>query len=301
MFSDTHFHLQYLSDNGVDCRQILLDLANRGSAFALDIGTKCDDLPERLALTATLMEGNDAIRAMLHFSGGIWPSVDAIQYRAAQVSSLKGHLTEALSRVCALGECGLDHHWHPPPSPDGAKVPLRHPSGADNRSEDDFDAAILKGEAELFEMQLELARVLGLPVIVHSRDAFDGTLSCIKNVGYDNGVIHCFSYGIDEARAFLERGWYISFTGAVTYTKKARLDEVKKLLAFIPRDRLLLETDAPYLAPVPFRGTVNTPVLVEYVYRFVAGLLEIDVEALSNLVDTNAKQLFYELMEETCS
>jgi TatD DNase family protein len=282
MFSDTHFHLQYLADNGVDCRQILLELANRHSAFALDIGTKCNDLPERLALAETLAADNDAIRAMLHFSGGIWPSVDAIQDRAAQVSSLKMHLTAAHSavesHVCALGECGLDHHWNP--------------SGADNRSEDDFDSAILNGEAELFEMQLDLARVLGLPVIVHSRDAFDGTLSCIKNVGYDNGVIHCFSYGIDEARAFLERGWFISFTGAVTYTKKARLDEMKKLLAFIPRDRLLLETDAPYLAPVPFRGTVNTPVLVEFVYRFVADLLEIDAENLSNLVDTNAKQLF---------
>jgi TatD DNase family protein len=290
MFSDTHFHLQYLTDNGVDCRQILLKLANRHSAFALDIGTKCDDLPERLALAETLAADNDAIRAMLHFSGGIWPSIDAIQDRAAQVASLRTHLIAALgaslsfgtaveSHVCALGECGLDHHWNP--------------SGTDNRNEDDFDSVVLKGEAELFEMQLELARSLGLPVIVHSRDAFDGTLSCIKNVGYDNGVIHCFSYGVDEARAFLERGWYISFTGAVTYTKKTRLDEMKKLLAFIPRDRLLLETDAPYLAPVPFRGTVNTPVLVEYVYRFVAGLLEIDAEALSNLVDANAKRLFF--------
>jgi TatD DNase family protein len=282
MFSDTHFHLQYLVDNGIDCRQILTDLANRQSAFALDIGTKCGDLPERLALAETLSADNDAIRAMLYFSGGIWPSVDAIGDRTAQVSSLKAHLAAALSaansHVCALGECGLDHHWNP--------------SGADSRSQDDFDAAILHGEAELFEMQLELARALELPVIVHSRDAFEGTLSCIKNVGYDNGVIHCFSYGIGEARAFLERGWYISFTGAVTYTKKTRLDDMKKLLAFIPCDRLLLETDAPYLAPVPFRGKVNTPVLVEYVYRFVADMLELDAESLSDLVDTNAKRLF---------
>jgi TatD DNase family protein len=293
MFSDTHFHLHYLADGGEDCGQILSTLAERNCGFALDIGTKCDDFPVRFSIAENAIgqrckthddaQKADIIRAFLHFSLGIWPMPEAIRMRDAQVAELRVQFAAALdgtvkNRVCALGECGLDHHWNP--------------SGADNRNADDFTASLIQGEGELFEMQLELARTLTLPVIVHTRDAFDGTLSCIKNIGYDRGVIHCFSYGIDEARAFLDRGWYISFSGSITYIKKSQLDMTKKLLSYIPRERLLLETDAPYLAPVPFRGKVNTPVLVEYVYRAAADLLEIDANELSRLVDDNAKQLF---------
>ena len=84
----------------------------------------------------------------------------------------------------------------------------------------------------------------------------------------------------------------ISFSGSVTYTKKSKLDEAKKLLNYVPRDRMLLETDSPYLCPVPYRGRINTPVMVEYVYSFVAGLLGITLESLSVLVDANIHDLF---------
>ena len=181
-------------------------------------------------------------------------------------------------RIVAVGECGLDHHWNP--------------SGEDGRCESDFDTETYKGERELFEAQLELAQELKLPVIVHSRDAFEDTLDCLKNVGYDKGIIHCYSYGIEEARAFLDRGWYIAFGGAVTYNKKAKLEAVKELLRFVPSDRFLCETDAPYLAPVPLRGTVNTPVNVEHVYNFIAEVRGMSPEELSNLVDENIKMLF---------
>ena len=113
-----------------------------------------------------------------------------------------------------------------------------------------------------------------------------------KNVGYDKVIIHCYSYGIEEVRAFLDRGWYIAFGGAVTYNKKAKLEAVKELLRFVPSDRFLCETDAPYLAPVPLRGTVNTPVNVEHVYNFIAEVRGMSPEELSNLVDENIKMLF---------
>ena len=141
-------------------------------------------------------------------------------------------------------------------------------------------------------MQLELARRLNLPMIVHSRDAFEDSLDCIKNVGYNNGIIHCYSYGIEEARKFLDLGWYIAFGGGTTYTKKAKMDQMMELLRFIPDDRILCETDAPYLAPVPFRGQSNTPVLVEHVYNFIAGARNCTAEELSNLVDDNIRTLF---------
>ena len=128
-------------------------------------------------------------------------------------------------------------------------------------------------------------------MLVHSRDAFEDTLDCIKNVGYNNGVIHCYSYGIEEARAFLDLGWYIAFGGGTTYTKKSKMEDMMALLKFVPDDRILGETDAPYLAPVPFRGQTNTPVLVEHVYNFVAQARGTSAESLSALVDKNIDSL----------
>ena len=294
MFSDTHFHLHHIWERGADISASLRAMAAKDALFALDIGTKCDDLFVRgnkaQELVAAIDDGvaSEKVKKMLYFSAGIWPAEQAILERFSQMQALESTMTAALAqedfcgfgqgRLVALGECGLDHHWNP--------------AGVDKRNEDTFSAELFHGEAELFEMQLELARKFRLPVIVHSRDAFEGTLDCIKNVGYDRGIIHCYSYGRDEARSFLDRGWYISLSGAVTYTKKSRMDEIVALIQYIPQDRLLLETDAPYLAPVPHRGKVNSPDLVEHTYMYVAEILGTSPESLSVVVDANIRELF---------
>ena len=294
MFSDTHFHLHHLWERGLDVPAALETMAARDACFGLDIGTRCDDLFVRGQKARELVDaiGNQNVRekvsGMLYFSAGIWPAEAAILDRFNQMKVLQSTMEQVLAapdfcgfgsgKLVALGECGLDHHWNP--------------SGVDNRCEDNFTADVFHGEAELFQMQLELARSLELPVIVHSRDAFEGTLDCIKNVGYDRGIIHCYSYGKKEAEGFLDRGWYISLSGAVTYTKKSRMWEMEELIRYIPGDRLLLETDAPYLAPVPHRGKVNSPALVEHTYGFVAAVLQTTPEALSMLVDGNVRELF---------
>ena len=313
MYSDTHFHFKMMTEErGVDGLSVLQAMAQRDCAFGLDIGTKCDDLAERQACVekviaqmagaagsagragsaaggacATGAALGEKARGFMYFSAGIWPDVDAIHNRDKQMKMLQDSITAAAvdreqdtlhRRIVAVGECGIDHHWNP--------------SGEDGRCESDFDEKTYRGERELFEAQLQLARELSLPVIVHSRDGFEDTLDCIKNVGYDCGIIHCYSYGIEEARAFLERGWYIAFGGAITYNKKAKLEAVKDLLRFVPADRFLCETDAPYLAPVPLRGTVNTPVNVEHVYRFAAETRGVSPEELSATVDQNIRQLF---------
>ena len=294
MFSDTHFHFKMMTtERGVDGVEVLSALASRNTFFGLDIGTHCDDLAERQACVESAIAGiSDSTlaaraRDFMYFSAGIWPDVGAIHDRENQMKILRQSIEAAAAggdydtlhrKIVAVGECGLDHHWNP--------------SGEDGRCESDFDEATYCGEREMFEAQLELARELKLPVIVHSRDAFEDSLECIKNVGYDNGIIHCYSYGIDQARAFLNRGWYIAFGGAVTYNKKAKLEAIKELLKFVPSDRFLCETDAPYLAPVPLRGTVNTPVNVEHVYNFIAEVRGCSPEELSNLVDENIKRLF---------
>ena len=294
MFSDTHFHFKMMTEErGIDGVQVLQEMAGRDCFFGLDIGTRAGDLAGRqlaveksiAAITDTRLA--DKARSFMYFTAGIWPDVDSIKDRQNQMKILRESVQTATTdndqdtlhrRVIAIGECGLDHHWNP--------------SGADGRSESDFDEQVYRGERELFESQLEFARELNLPVIVHSRDAYEDTFDCIKNIGYDNGIIHCYSYGIDEARAFLDRGWYIALGGGITYTKKSKLEQMEALIRYIPTDRLLTETDAPYLAPVPYRGQPNTPVLVEHVFNYLSQVLSISISALNQTVDENIARLF---------
>lgn len=286
MFSDTHFHFHHLVDErGLDGKEILSALVKRNTFFGLDIGTACDDLGRRYGQLESLIAGlpqEDAEKArkMIFYSAGIWPDVEEIKDRFNAIKTLRTQIENfpEPERLVAIGEGGLDHHWNP--------------SGVDGRCESDFDTALYKGERELFELQLELAQQLKLPFIVHSRDAYEDTIDCIRNMGYNTGIIHCYSYGIDEARSFLDLGWYIAFGGGTTYTKKSKMDAMKELLRFVPEDRILLETDAPYLAPVPFRGQTNTPVFIEETYKFIAQIRGTTPEELSRTVDTNIRALF---------
>lgn len=279
MFSDTHFHLDHIADTAAACAGLFDALAARDTFFALDIGTHCDDLSKRLELASSGFsalakpEIREKVSRLLHFSAGIWPAAEAIAARFEQLALLRLQIAAAANagvQLAAIGECGIDRHW--------------------NRA--DREKAALTGEQELFSLQLELARGLGLPVVVHSRDAFAETFDCIRNTGYDRGVIHCFSYGVAEARAFLDRGWYISFSGSVTYAKKKDRESTRALLRFVPCDRLLVETDAPYLAPVPHRGEVNTPLFIEHTYEYIAHLLDMPAEELSVIVDRNIQACF---------
>ncbi len=289
MYSDTHFHFHHMvTDRGLDGKEILEKLADRDTFFGLDIGTRCNDLmyrhnllEESIAKVDSAKQGK--VRNLLYYTAGIWPDIDEIHDRTNCTKILQDSIQEFCHKVspqklAAIGECGLDHHWNP--------------SGADGRKESDFDKSVYEGERELFEMQIDIASSMNLPLIIHSRDAFDDTMDVLKNMKYHNGVIHCYSYGVEEARQFLDAGWYIAFGGATTYAKKSKMEEMVNLLKFIPDDRILMETDAPYLTPVPFRGQTNTPVLVEYCYNFVAAAREITPSKLSRIVDQNIKTLF---------
>lgn len=293
MFSDTHFHFKLLTERGIDGADVLSAMAERNCFFALDIGTQADDLQERQKCAADaisrIKDRNTAKKAedFLYFSAGIWPSPEEIRTRKERLSVLESSIAAAETesgtnikhkKIIAIGECGLDRHWNS--------------SGADGRNENDFDSALISGECELFEMQLDLAKKMNVPVIIHSRDAFEDTLNCIKNVGYDNGIIHCYSYGAAEAEEFLSRGWHISFSGSITYTKKSKIEETERLIKIVPDDKLLCETDSPYLAPVPFRGTTNTPILVEHIYSYAAKIRGTTAEKLSAITDKNIRALF---------
>ena len=294
MFSDTHFHFQNMTENrGVNGAEVLTAMAARNCRFGLDIGTEADDLLRReqcveKAITSMEFGAAQKAREFVYFSAGIWPSVDEIHARAERIEVLKAQIEAAAAdenqdtlnrKIVALGEFGLDHHWNP--------------SGADGRCESDFDEKTYSGEQELFEMQLNLAREMKLPSIIHSRDAFEDTLACIKRVGNNDGIIHCYSYGLEEAKKFLDLGWYISFSGSVTYTKKSKMEDMLALLRYVPEDRILCETDSPYLAPVPHRGEACSPVLVEHTYKFVADARGVTAEELGETVDRNIQLLFF--------
>lgn len=274
MLSDTHCHLfSYYKKEELPT---ILEKIKNELCFIQDIGTKPDDFPARFSLAKELLS---EIPSFYHFSLGIWPDAQYIACIDHSLAVLEEHIVQALNQnlKIALGECGLDRYWN------GNTVAHKEKGGTND----------IAGEELLFERQLRLAKKYNLPVIVHSRDAFADTLKIIDTVGYNNGVIHCFAYGKEEANAFLERGWHISFSGNCTYpTTKAKRAAMSKLVESIPDEKLLLETDAPYLAPTPYRGSQNTPLLVKYVYDCVASMRATDIQSLSHLVYENATKLF---------
>ena len=218
-----------------------------------------------------------SIPDFVHFSAGLWPGRAAIDRRTEAMQMLEADIQAILKRgqtYAAIGECGIDRYWN-------------H-VGAIGTGTDD-----LAGEERLFKEQLALAERYGLAVIIHSRDGFKPTLRCIDEVGWHRGVIHCFSYGKKEAEAFLERGWYLSFPGTITYADNAETAaEIAELVGMVPDDKLLLETDAPYLAPQPVRREINTPLNISYTYRTASEYRHCTIEHLCEIVHWNCRRLF---------
>jgi TatD DNase family protein len=167
----------------------------------------------------------------------------------------------ALPELVAVGECGLDYHY------------MRSPKEA---------------QREQFARQLELAKALGKPVVVHSREADQETAEILRaHLGPEGGVIHCFTSDWAAARAYLELGLHISFSGVVTFkTAEATRDAA----AQIPLDRILVETDAPFLAPVPMRGKRNEPALVVHTARKLAEVRGISFEEVAEATSANARR-----------
>jgi TatD DNase family protein len=165
-------------------------------------------------------------------------------------------------KVVAIGEIGLDYH---------------------------YDNSPREIQKEVFKRQLSLAKETRLPVVIHSREAKRDTLEIVRESGVDKGVFHCFSGDMDMAEEVMAMGFHISIAGPVTFKNAKKLVEIAK---FIPDDFLLIETDAPYLTPEPFRGRRNEPSYLVHIARTIAGLREISMEDLARITTLNAKRLF---------
>ena len=165
-------------------------------------------------------------------------------------------------KVCAIGEIGLDYYW---------------------------DATYRERQKEMFRAQIELALELDLPVIVHDREAHGDSLEIVRDYPALRGVFHCFSGSLEMAQELLRRGWYLGFDGPITYKNAARAPEVIRIC---PMERILLETDSPYLAPVPNRGQRNDSRNLPYIAATVARIKDMPVETVAAQTMENGKKLF---------
>jgi TatD DNase family protein len=172
-------------------------------------------------------------------------------------------------RVVAIGECGLDYSDLPDKSAD-AKV-------------------IVDKQKKIFRAQIELAIKYKLPLIIHARKAVDEVIEILKEYKNLSGVFHCYAGGNKRIKKVLELGknWYLGIDGNLTY--EIGLEEVVKN---IPKDKLILETDSPYLTPVPFRGQKNCPEYIKYVYQKVSEIWQMSIETTEKIIDDNVKRSF---------
>ena len=166
------------------------------------------------------------------------------------------------SGACAVGEIGLDYH---------------------------YDYSPRDVQQEIFRAQIGLAVERDLPIIIHTREATEDTFRMLKEQGFGRGVFHCFTGDLPMARAALDLGFYLSFAGIVTFPKAAELRDVARST---PLDRILCETDAPYLAPVPHRGKRNEPSYVTHVVETLADLHGLTREAMTRHIRDNFARLF---------
>ncbi|NCC70042.1 TatD family deoxyribonuclease [bacterium] len=152
-----------------------------------------------------------------------------------------------------------------------------------------YENLIDKKQKELFEAQIKIAEKLNKPIIIHSRDSFSDTYNVLKNTKQKT-LIHCFDYGLKEMEAFLNLGFYISFTGMITFknVRKEIIECVKK----IPENKILIETDSPFLSPEPKRGNKNEPAFVKYVLEKVSEIKNIELKSLENIINKNTKDFF---------
>ena len=169
----------------------------------------------------------------------------------------------AQPKVVAIGEIGLDYHYDLSPRP---------------------------VQQEVFLRQLDIARQTGKPFVVHEREAHADTFEIIRSAAKGlEGVFHCFSGSVETARQYLKLGFYVSIAGPVTFPKSAKTKEVAR---YVPLDRLLVETDSPYLTPQAFRGRRNEPAYVRLVAEEIAALRDLSLEELARATSENACRLF---------
>lgn len=267
---DSHFHTESMLQRGMDVFSLLSALFRQGFHGGIDIGCTHDDLPRR----AQLLSPYPAI--LLSGAMGPWTAgssstnssttkAEAFDSKSldvilSELDILKANLLTYKARF--IGEIGLDYYWN---------------YGTHEK------------QKLIFETQMKWADQLGLCVLIHDRDADLDTAQTIKTYGpTKGGIIHCFDGSESVFQAALDAGYFISFAGNLTYKSNTHLRDMLKRL---PLDRLLLETDSPYLTPVPLRGTLNNPANIIHTYRCASKVLDIPLPRLAEIILSNFQTL----------
>ena len=251
MLVDSHCHLNFrkLAKNLPQ----VFDLMEKNDVGHLAcIGVKLEDFPEILSLA----ENDDRISV----SVGLHPEItDSREASIDELVELSQH-----PKVIAIGETGLDYYWHK-------------------------DAP--EWQRERFRTHIHAAKQVKKPLVIHNRQASEDVLRILEEEGAEavGGVFHCFSENEEIAKRALNLGFYISFSGIVTFKNALA---VKEAARYVPEDRLLIETDSPYLAPVPYRGKPNQPAYVRYVAEEIARLRNVSYERIANISTENFFRLF---------
>ena len=189
---------------------------------------------------------------------GIYPS-EAKTYS----EDIEQYIIDNSKKIVAIGVIGLDYYW---------------------------DKSFKDLQCEIFTRQIQLANKLSLPIVVHDREAHKDCFNIIKAANKGSKVLfHCFSGSVEFMRECTKEGWYIALGGVVTFENAIKMKDVAKE---VPLDKLVLETDSPYLTPVPFRGKTNTPAYVKYVAEEIAKLREMPLEELIDITTENAERFF---------
>jgi TatD DNase family protein len=235
--------------------------ADLGEAAAQVAEARAAGVERVITIGTTIADSREAV-AVARALDGVWATAGLHPHDAEEGLDGLDDLLRA-PEIVAVGECGLDYH---------------------------YDHSPRDVQRDVFAQQIALAHAHDLPLVIHTREAWDDTFGALRDVGVPRRtVFHCFTGGVDEARRALDIGAHLSFSGIVTFPKA---DDVRAAAAMCPTDRLLVETDAPYLTPVPHRGRPNRPAFVGLVGAEIAVLQSRPVEEIAALTWANTETVF---------
>jgi TatD DNase family protein len=252
MIFESHAHYDDEAFNE-DRDELLNSMKENGIGYIVNVGAS-------LASTKTTVELAQKY-PFVYGAVGVHPS-ETMELNEEQFAWLKEQCKQ--DKIVAVGEIGLDYYWKEP-----------------EREVQQF----------WFRRQLELAKEVQLPIIIHSRDAAKDTLTIMKDEKAEElaGVIHCYSYSEEIAKDYLDMGYYFGIGGVVTFSNAKKLREV---IEYIPMEHILLETDSPYLSPTPNRGKRNTSLNIPYIAKEIATIKKISYDEVIEITERNAQNLF---------
>ena len=256
---DSHAHMEIITDTAPDSPEVAQVIAEAKSVNVDRIMQVGYSAEQSAWCVAAAEKWNTSVLASVALHPNEAPVVENIEADWAVISKLAEH-----PRVRAIGETGLDYYRTPP--------------------------ELRARQQESFKWHIELAKKTNKALVIHDRDSHDDVLSVLLEVGAPEKVIfHCFSGDVEMAKTCIERGYVLSFAGTLTFKNAPALREAVKL---VPIDQLLVETDSPFLAPMPHRGALNTPAQIANIVRAMATERDADLGELATALGNNAERLF---------